>query len=122
MTAGGLSTKKESLVTLITSACAVFQAVRELLFNIVKHAGSTLATVVLEQANGLARITISDTGKGFDAGTIMSDPKTSHGLLIIQDRLSVMGGSMAVTSKPGEGTRVVIKTQLGRPGTNSSTD
>lgn len=92
----------------------LFQAVRELLFNIVKHAGSTRATVILEQVDGLARITISDTGKGFDAGTIMNDPKTSHGLLIIQDRLSVMGSSMEVTSKPGEGTRVVIETQLAR--------
>ena len=100
----------------------LFQAVRELLFNIVKHAGSTQATVILEQADGLARITISDRGKGFDVGAIMNDPKTSHGLLIIQDRLSVMGGSMDVTSKPGEGTRVVIETQLGKPRTNSSTD
>jgi PAS domain S-box-containing protein len=100
----------------------LFQAVRELLFNIVKHSGSTQATVVLEQADGLARITISDRGKGFDVGAIMNDPKTSHGLLIIQDRLSVMGGSMVVTSKPGEGTRVVIETQLGKPRAKSSTD
>jgi PAS domain S-box-containing protein len=92
----------------------LFQAVRELLFNIVKHAGSTQATIILEQADGLARITISDTGKGFDAGTVMNDPKTSHGLLIIQDRLSVMGSSMKVTSKPGQGTRVIIETRLAR--------
>ena len=100
----------------------LFQAVRELLFNIVKHSGSTQARVILEQADGLARITISDRGKGFDAETIMNNPKTSHGLLIIQDRLSVMGGSMEVTSKPGEGTRVVIETQLGKTAPKSSTD
>ena len=100
----------------------LFQAVRELLFNIVKHAGSAQATVTLEQADGLGRITIADTGKGFDVGAIMNDPKASHGLLIIQDRLSVMGGNMEVTSKPGEGTRVVIETQLGRPATDSSAD
>jgi len=100
----------------------LFQAVRELLFNIVKHAGSAQATVTLEQADGLGRITITDTGKGFDVGAIMHDPKASHGLLIIQDRLSVMGGNMEITSKPGEGTRVVIETQLGRPATDSSAD
>ena len=98
----------------------LFQAVRELLFNIVKHAGNAQATVMLEQKDGLGRITISDTGKGFDVGAIMNDPKTSHGLLIIQDRLSLMGGSMEVTSKPGEGTLVVIETQLGRPDTDLS--
>jgi len=99
----------------------LFQAVRELLFNIVKHAGSAQATVTLEQVDGLGRITIADTGKGFDVGAIMNDPKASHGLLIIQDRLSVMGGSMEVTSKPGEGTLVVIETQLGRPAAVPST-
>ena len=96
----------------------LFQAVRELLFNIVKHAGSTQASVSLEQADGIARIMISDTGKGFDVGAIMNDPQASHGLLIIQDRLNVMGGSMEVTSKPGEGTRVVIETQLREPSTD----
>jgi len=99
----------------------LFQAVRELLFNIVKHASSAHASVTLEQKDGLGRITIADTGKGFDAAAVMNDPKTSHGLLIIQDRLSLMGGSMEVTSKPGEGTIVVIETQLGRPATDLST-
>jgi len=99
----------------------LFQAVRELLFNIVKHASSAQATVTLEQKDGLGRITIADTGKGFDAAAVMNDPKTSHGLLIIQDRLSLMGGSMEVNSKPGAGTIVVIETQLGNPDTDLST-
>ena len=91
----------------------LFQAVRELLFNIVKHADISQATVTLEQIEDQGRITISDSGKGFDAEAIMNDPKTAHGLLIIQDRLSLMGGSMDVTSKPGDGTSVVIETPLG---------
>ena len=91
----------------------LFQAVRELLFNIVKHADISQATVTLEQIKDQGRITISDSGKGFDAEAIMNDPKTAHGLLIIQDRLSLMGGSMEVTSKPGDGTSVVIETPLG---------
>jgi len=92
----------------------LFQAVRELLFNIVKHADNAQATVTLEKIDGLGRITISDRGKGFDVEAVMKDPKASHGLLIIQDRLSVMGGSLEVNSKPGEGTRAVIETQLGK--------
>ena len=99
----------------------LFQTVRELLFNIVKHADSRQATVTLEQTNGLGRITITDTGKGFDVGATMNNPKASHGLLILQDRMNVMGGSMEVTSKPGGGTRVIIETQLGRPATDLST-
>lgn len=92
----------------------LFQAVRELLFNIVKHAGSLQAAVTLEQIDGRARITVSDSGKGFDVGEIMNDPKAANGLLIIQDRLGLMGGSMEVISKPGEGTRVVIEIPPGK--------
>jgi signal transduction histidine kinase len=91
----------------------LFQTVRELLFNIVKHAGASAATVALEQIDGKARITVSDTGKGFDVGTVMNDPKSAHGLLIIQDRLSLMRCNMEIVSEPGHGTRVVIEAPLG---------
>ena len=90
----------------------LFQAVRELLFNIVKHAGISQATVSLEQADGGRRITVSDSGKGFEVESIMNDPKTAHGLLMLQDRLGLIGGSIEVTSKLGDGTRVVIEIPL----------
>jgi PAS domain S-box-containing protein len=90
----------------------LFQTVRELLFNIVKHAGASAATITLEQVDGKARITVSDTGKGFDVGTVMNDPKSAHGLLIIQDRLALMGCTVEMTSAPGQGTRVVIEAAL----------
>ena len=88
----------------------LFEAVRELLFNIVKHAGTSQATVMLERVDGRGRITISDSGKGFDVDAMMNNPKTAHGLLIVQDRLSVMGGKMEVASNPGDGTRIVLET------------
>ena len=90
----------------------LFQAVRELLFNVVKHAGTKEAVVTLEKIDNNACITISDLGKGFDVGTIMSDSRTAHGLLIIQDRLSLIGGGIEVTSKLGNGTRAVIQIPL----------
>lgn len=96
----------------------LFQSVRELLFNIVKHAGASEARISLEQVNGKGRITISDTGKGFDVGAVMNDPKSAHGLLIIQDRLSLMRCNMELASEPGTGTRVVIEAPL----EESSTD
>jgi PAS domain S-box-containing protein len=90
----------------------LFQAVRELLFNIVKHAGSLEATVSLEQLDGRGRIAVSDGGQGFDVEAIMKDPKTAHGLLMLQDRLGLIGGNIEVTSKVGDGTRVEIETPL----------
>jgi PAS domain S-box-containing protein len=86
----------------------LFQAVRELLFNVVKHAGTQHAKVHLSRENGTGRITVSDSGDGFDAAAIMSDPLAAHGLLILQDRLSLLGCNMEIRSSPGNGTIVVI--------------
>ena len=87
----------------------LFQAIRELLFNVVKHAGVLEAEVQLEGADGQGHITVRDSGKGFDADTVMKDVKTAHGLLVVQDRLNLLGCKMEVTSKPEQGTEIVIK-------------
>ncbi|MGE5776665.1 MAG: PAS domain S-box protein [Chloroflexota bacterium] len=87
----------------------LFQSVRELLFNVVKHAGILEAKVTLESVDDHGSITVSDKGKGFDAEAVMKDVKTAHGLLIVQDRLSLLGCSMQVISKPEAGTQIVIR-------------
>lgn len=87
----------------------LFQAVRELLFNVVKHAGTLHAKVILKKENGSGHITVSDSGNGFDAAAILNNPLAAHGLLILHDRLGLMGGDMEVRSTPGNGTTVVIE-------------
>lgn len=87
----------------------LFQSIRELLFNIVKHAGTLHAKVTLERINGRGRITVSDEGKGFSVKAVMNDPTVAHGLLILRDRLKLLGCHIEMTSKPGQGTRVVIE-------------
>jgi signal transduction histidine kinase len=86
----------------------LFQSIRELLFNVVKHAGVSRAKVTLEQVSSRPCITVSDDGKGF------GNPRAAHGLLIIQDRLSLLGCQMELRSKPGEGTRVHIELPMKR--------
>ena len=92
----------------------LFQSIRELLFNVVKHAGVLEATVTLEQVNKRGRITVGDDGKGFDAEAVLKSPTIAHGLLIIRDRLNLLGCEMRLISKPGEGTRVVIEFPMER--------
>lgn len=87
----------------------IFQSIRELFFNIVKHAKTSQAKVTLEQLDDCARITVSDSGAGFDVSKIMNDPKSAHGLLMIQDRLNRVNASLEVTSAPGEGTQAIIE-------------
>jgi len=91
----------------------LFQTIRELLFNVVKHAETSQAKITLEKNDQRGRITISDAGRGFDVTTVMNDSKTAHGLLVIQDRLNLMGCSLNITSELGKGTSVVIETPMG---------
>ena len=44
----------------------------------------------------------------------MGNPQAAHGLLIIQDRLNLLGCHMELISKPGEGTRIVIELPVER--------
>jgi len=92
----------------------LFQSVSELLFNVVKHAGTLDATISLEKKNHRRHIIVSDHGKGFDAERIMDDPMASHGLLMIQDRLSLIGCTMKIISKNGQGTRIEIEVPVER--------
>lgn len=92
----------------------LFQSIRELLFNVVKHAGVLEAKVTLEQAHDKGRIIVSDDGKGFEAETVLGDPQAAHGLLIIQERLNLLGCHMELVSKPGQGTRITIELPLER--------
>jgi two-component system CheB/CheR fusion protein len=84
----------------------LFQVVRELLFNIVKHAGVTTAAVALAVENQQLRIEVSDRGQGFDA--TLHRAQASQGLLRISQRLELIGGRFEVNSSPGQGTHVII--------------
>jgi PAS domain S-box-containing protein len=90
----------------------LFQAVRETLFNVVKHSGVLEADVTLEKLDGHGCVTIHDAGNGFDAKTTLADPRATHGLVIIRDRLNLMGGTLNVDSVPGDGTVVKIEFPL----------
>ena len=87
----------------------VFQTVRELLFNIVKHAGTLEGSVLIERTNGTGRITVSDSGRGFDTNILLLDSTGAHGTILLRDRLMLMRGSMTIESTPGQGTRAVVE-------------
>jgi signal transduction histidine kinase len=87
----------------------LFQAVREVLFNVVKHADTLRAKIRMERAHGHTRLIVSDGGIGFDAESILDGSKTAGGLLNLQHRLNLMGCNLQVNSKPnGQGTQVII--------------
>jgi signal transduction histidine kinase len=86
----------------------LFQLVRELLFNIVKHAGVNRARVALAQADSQLRIEVSDQGRGFTSGYEQGHRSTSQGLSRIEQRLQLLGGRMEVATNPGQGTAITL--------------
>jgi signal transduction histidine kinase len=91
----------------------LFQAVREILFNIVKHANTLHANITMERVNRHTRITIDDDGAGFDAQAVMYGSKSAGGLLNLQHRLNLMGCNLQIKSRPnGKGTQAVIDVPL----------
>jgi len=93
----------------------VFQAARELLFNVVKHAGVDVATVRLTAEDGeRLRLVVSDPGRGFDPrGTTWQRPTDGgFGLLSIRERLAALGGSFKIEAKQGKGSKFTIVAPL----------
>jgi PAS domain S-box-containing protein len=91
----------------------LFQAVREVLFNVVKHANTNTAAIVMERANGHTRLTITDDGVGFDTAAALRGSKTTGGLVNLQHRLNLMGCKLRVKSGPdSKGTQVMIDIPL----------
>lgn len=87
----------------------LFQAARELLFNVVKHAGTEEALLQLEEVDAEMCLTVSDQGRGFDPHSIESSSDAYHGLQHIRQRLELLGCRMEVHSAPLAGTRVLLR-------------
>ena len=87
----------------------VFESLRELLFNAVKHAKVNKVAVDLALGpDDTLCVTVTDQGVGFEPAKIF-DPVTSQkgglGLFSIRERLTLLGGRLEVESTPGQGTR-----------------
>jgi two-component system, chemotaxis family, CheB/CheR fusion protein len=91
-------------------AILLFDAVRELLFNVVKHAGVAEATIAVRPVgDDQLEVIVSDQGKGFDPAMLKdrSFMKGDHyGLFSIRERIELLGGTSTIESAPGKGTTV----------------
>jgi signal transduction histidine kinase len=83
----------------------LFQVIRELLNNVVKHSKARNANVRIERDNGFIRAKIKDNGSGFDP-RILGAPTAEggFGLFSIRERLMAFNGSLQIKSTAGKGT------------------
>lgn len=99
-----LSFDREDLTYGPEVSTAAFRIVQEALTNIVRHSGARHVTVTACHAEDELHIEIVDDGCGLPPTA--ASPRLHHGLLGMHERANMLGGSVAVESAPGGGTRV----------------
>lgn len=90
----------------------VYRVVQESLTNISKYAQARHAWVSLMRQEGQARLLVRDDGKGFDVNQVRTG---HHGLVGMRVRVESHSGKLAITSAPGQGTRVSVELPLFSP-------
>jgi signal transduction histidine kinase len=82
----------------------LFRIAQEALANVARHSSASSVNVFLGYGANTVTLTINDNGRGFDA----SAQHSGLGLHSMQERAEALGGSFAVESTPGEGTKIVV--------------
>jgi signal transduction histidine kinase len=82
----------------------LYRLVQEALTNVVKHADAERVGIVLTHGDGAVSAVIEDDGSGFHEHAIRED---ALGLVGMRERLALLGGTLTVESRPGEGTALI---------------
>ena len=89
---------------------SAYRMIQEAFNNVIKHSKATEAYVDVTCRKNLIEINISDNGAGFDYGLIASreESRTGKGLLGIEERVRIFGGSFTIDSEIGGGSTLSI--------------
>jgi signal transduction histidine kinase/DNA-binding NarL/FixJ family response regulator len=103
-------TQPDAEPTSFSLASILYRSVRELLFNVVKHAGVNAALIDVQSNKRCICIRVEDNGNGFDFDAVRAGQGRGigFGLYNIEDRMASLGGSMEVNTEPGKGCRVLL--------------
>ncbi|GAA3192129.1 sensor histidine kinase [Actinocorallia longicatena] len=89
----------------------LFLIIREALRNALRHAGATAVTIEVGAHPDTVVCSITDDGSGFRPDTVESSTGRT-GLLSMRERAHSVGGDLAVDSRPGGGTRILVSAPL----------
>jgi nitrate/nitrite-specific signal transduction histidine kinase len=91
----------------------LLRIVQEALTNVRKHAGASTVQVRLAETPGGVEAVVQDDGRGFDPHRARgrgNDALPHFGLATMRERAESVGGALEITSSPGSGTRVLVRT------------
>lgn len=92
---------------------ALYRILQEALSNVYRHAGVQRAMVRLSNSHGWVRLEVIDQGRGFTPPPLTGPEATERGEHIglrgMRERVSLVGGTFAIESAPGAGTRIIVE-------------
>ena len=93
---------------------ALFRTIQEALNNCKKHAEATRVSVKIEFLSNAINVVIDDNGKGFEPQIVRTKMiQNDHfGLLGMEERIVLLGGTWNLQSAPGQGTRIIARIPL----------
>lgn len=90
----------------------LYQILRELLLNIVKHACASQVRLTCDFQPGRLDVIVQDNGTGFDAADTFNNPSVSsgsgYGLFSVKQRITLLGGDLEIRSNPGHGACILF--------------
>ena len=90
----------------------LLRIIQEALTNVRKHAGATTAEVTLHVSDGWVEARILDNGAGFAPDDLAPRAAPRFGLSTMHERAESIGGSLEITSNPGDGTQIIARVPL----------
>jgi PAS domain S-box-containing protein len=87
---------------------AIYRIAQEALSNVAQHAHARLVSIRLEQTRGRVRLIVEDDGKGMEPAQLR-DGRRGLGLVGMNERARLLGGSVDIVSKPGHGLRLEVE-------------
>jgi len=93
---------------------ALFRIGQEAISNVAWHAHATNALVTLDFRDGHVTLSVEDDGAGFEVASVSetSDTRRGWGILGMRERAELLGGTLRVSSRRGEGTTVKVTVPL----------
>ena len=93
----------------------ILRVAQEAIHNVKKHAEASSLMVQLEYGPAQIALEVRDNGRGFERnGHSPDSPPGHYGLTGMRERAAVIGGTLEVTSEPGAGTTVRLRTPAGK--------
>ena len=90
---------------------AIYRIIQEALNNVLKHARAHRVSVILERRRDQVVVIVEDDGQGFNVDAAICEPGREHGLglLGMQERIALVGGTLSIESRVGSGATIVAR-------------